>query len=260
MSAIIIENGLVHYEALGRGKPVLFLHGWIGSWRYWMPTMEAVSDRYRTYAFDLWGFGDSDKSSQRYEIDAYVSLVGLFMDELGLVKAPIIGHSLGAVVGTLFAARTPDRVDKLMTVSMPLQSSLINRKLVSGGDGLLDRTIGRKQAQQAYPEVALEADKADPNVVALSARSMAELDLRLEMDKITRPVLMVHGEKDALVAPSSPEAVQDLEQNVRQIVLRDSLHFPMLDEAAKFHRLVRDFLESDLASLVLKDEWKRRSR
>ena len=260
MSAIIVENGLLHYEALGRGKPVLFLHGWIGSWRYWMPTMEAVSDRYRTYAFDLWGFGDSDKSSQRYEIDSYVSLVGLFMDELGLIKAPIVGHSLGAVVGMLFAARTPDRVDKLMTVSMPLQSSLISRKLVSGGDGLLDRTIGRKQAQQAYPEVALEADKTDPNVVALSARSMADLDLRLEMDKITRPVLMVHGEKDALVAPSSPEALQDLEQNVRQIVLRDSLHFPMLDEAAKFHRLVRDFLESDLASLVLKDEWKRRSR
>ena len=260
MSAIIVENGLLHYEALGRGKPVLFLHGWIGSWRYWMPTMEAVSDRYRTYAFDLWGFGDSDKSSQRYEIDSYVSLVGLFMDELGLIIAPIVGHSLGAVVGMLFAARSPDRVDKLMTVSLPLNSSLINRKLVSGGDGLLDRTIGRKQAQQAYPEVALEADKADPNVVALSTRSMAELDLRLEMDKITRPVLMVHGERDALVAPSSPEAVQDLEQNVRQIVLRDSLHFPMLDEAAKFHRLVRDFLESDLASLVLKDEWKRRSR
>jgi pimeloyl-ACP methyl ester carboxylesterase len=256
MSAIIVENGLVHYEALGRGKPVIFLHGWIGSWRYWMPTMEAVSDRYRTYAIDLWGFGDSDKSSQRYEIDSFVSLVGLFMDELGLIKAPIVGHSLGAVVGMLFAARSPDRVDKLMTVSLPLHSSLINRKLVSGGDGLLDRTIGRKQAQQAYPEVALEADKADPNVVALSARSMADLDL----DKITRPVLMVHGEKDALVAPSSPEALQDLEQNVRQIVLRDSLHFPMLDEAAKFHRLVRDFLESDLASLVLKDEWKRRSR
>lgn len=260
MSAIIIENGLVHYEALGRGKPILFLHGWIGSWRYWMPTMEAVSDRYRTYAFDLWGFGDSDKSSQRYEIDSYVSLIGLFMDELGLVKAPVIGHSLGAVVGMLFAARMPDRVDKLMTVSMPLHSSLINRKLVASGDGLLDRTIGRKQAQQAYPELALEADKADPNVVALSTRSMSDLDLRLEMDKITRPMLMVHGEKDTLVALPPPEAVHGLEENVRQIVLRDSLHFPMLDEAAKFHRLVRDFLDSDLASLVLKDEWKRRSR
>jgi pimeloyl-ACP methyl ester carboxylesterase len=260
MSATIVENGLVHYEALGRGKPVLFLHGWIGSWRYWMPTMEAVSDRYRTYAVDLWGFGDSDKLPQRYEIDSYVSLIGLFMDQLGLVHTSIVGHSLGAVVGTLFAARTPDRVDKLMTISMPLHSSLINRKLVAGGDSLLDRTLGRKQAQQAYPEVALEADKADPNVVALSARSMADLDLRLEMGMITRPLLMVHGEKDALIAPPPHEAVQDLEENVRQIVLRDSLHFPMLDEAAKFHRLVRDFLESDLASLVLKDEWKRRSR
>ena len=260
MSAIIVENGLVHYEALGRGKPVLFLHGWIGSWRYWMPTMEAVSDRYRTYAFDLWGFGDSDKASQRYEIDSYVSLLGLFMDELGLVKASIVGHSLGAVVGTLFAGRRPDRVDRLMTISLPLHSSLINRKLVAGGDSLLDRTMGRKQAHQVYPEVALEADKADPNVVALSMRSMADLDVRLEMDKITRPLLMVHGEKDALVAPPPPEAMQDLEENVRQIVLRDSQHFPMLDEAAKFHRLVRDFLESDLASLVLKDEWKRRSR
>jgi len=260
MSAIIVENGLLHYEALGRGKPVLFLHGWIGSWRYWMPTMEAVSDRYRTYAFDLWGFGDSDKSPQRYEIDAYVSLIGLFMDELGLVKAPIIGHSLGAVVAMLFAAHMPDRVDKLMTISMPLNLSLVNRKLVTSGDGLLDRTIGRKQAQQAYPEVALEADKADPNVVALSARSMAGLDLRLELDRVTRPLLMVHGEKDQLVMAPPPEAVQDLEDNVRQIALRDASHFPMLDEAAKFHRLVRDFLESDLSSLVLKDEWKRRSR
>jgi len=260
MSAIIVENGLVHYEALGRGKPVLFLHGWIGSWRYWMPTMEAVSDRYRTYAFDLWGFGDSDKSPQRYEIDSYVSLVGLFMDELGLVQTPIIGHSLGAVVAMLFAARMPERVDKLMTISMPLHNSLINRKLISSGDSLLDRTIGRKQAQQIYPEVALEADKADPNVAAFSARSMSDLDLRLELDKITRPLLMVHGEKDQLITAPSPETVQDLEDTIRQIALRDSSHFPMLDEAAKFHRLVRDFLESDLASLVLKDEWKRRSR
>jgi pimeloyl-ACP methyl ester carboxylesterase len=260
MSATIVENGLVHYEALGRGKPVLFLHGWIGSWRYWMPTMEAVSDRYRTYAFDLWGFGDSDKSPQRYEIDSYVSLISLFMDELGLVKAPIIGHSLGAVVAMLFTARLPDRVDKLMTISMPLQSSLISRKMVTGGDNLLDRTLGRKQAQQAYPEVALEADKADPNAAALSVRSIADLDLRLELDKITRPTLMVHGDKDPLIGPPPLEAVQDLEDNIRQIALRDSLHFPMLDEAAKFHRLVRDFLESDPASLVLKDEWKRRSR
>jgi len=55
MSAVVLDGGIVHYEAFGRGKPILFLHGWLGSWRYWMPTMEAVSDKNRTYALDLWG-------------------------------------------------------------------------------------------------------------------------------------------------------------------------------------------------------------
>ena len=38
MSALIIDNGRIHYEVIGRGEPVLLVHGWIGSWRYWVPT------------------------------------------------------------------------------------------------------------------------------------------------------------------------------------------------------------------------------
>src|SRR5512136_3084990 len=217
MSAIIVENGLVHYEALGRGKPVLFLHGWIGSWRYWMPTMEAVSDHFRTYAFDLWGFGDSDKSSQRYEIASYVSLIGAFMDDLGLIQVPLVGHALGAVAALLFAAHMPDRVSKLMLVSLPLQGGAINRKLYTGNDNVLDRSIGRRQAQQAYPEVAQEADKADNNAVAFSTRSLAMLDLTSEIEKVNRPLLIVHGEKDLLIIPPSLEAISDMEDTARQI-------------------------------------------
>jgi pimeloyl-ACP methyl ester carboxylesterase len=273
MSAIIVENGLVHYEAIGRGKPVLFLHGWLGSWRYWMPTMEAVSDRYRTYALDLWGFGDSDKSHQRYGVESYVSLIGEFMDGLGLVQLPIVGHALGAIAAVLFAAQAPERVDKLMAVSLPLNSAAVSRKISDGGlprrfastragtgergNGLLERALGRKQA---YPEVAMEADKTDPDAITLSTQSLSRLDLRSELDKITRPLLIVHGDRDSLVTPPSADALQGMDEFIRQIGLKDSTHFPMLDEAAKFQRLLRDFLEGDLASLELKEEWKRRAR
>jgi pimeloyl-ACP methyl ester carboxylesterase len=284
MSAIIVENGLVHYEAIGRGKPVLFLHGWLGSWRYWMPTMEAISDHYRTYALDLWGFGDSDKSQQRYGVQSYVSLIGEFMDGMGLVQLPIVGHALGAIAAVLFAAQAPDRVDKLMAVSLPLTASAISRKISDGGlprrsastragtgergNGLLERALGRKQAQQAYPEVAMEADKTDPDAITLSTQSLSNLDLRPELDKITRPLLIVHGERDTLVTPPSADAgpaflsgaVQGADEFIRQIGLKDSMHFPMLDEAARFQRLLRDFLDGDLASLELKEEWKRRAR
>ena len=43
MSALTLDGDLVHYEVLGRGgRPVILLHGWIGSWRYWIPVMQQL--------------------------------------------------------------------------------------------------------------------------------------------------------------------------------------------------------------------------
>ena len=53
MSAIVIKEGLVHYEVIGRGRPLVFIHGWLGSWRYWVSAMEELSTRYRAYPLDL---------------------------------------------------------------------------------------------------------------------------------------------------------------------------------------------------------------
>ena len=83
MSAITIENDLVHYEVLGRGRPVIFIHGWLGSWRYWVPTMQQLSVKYRTYALDLWGFGDSGKDAKPFPEPATLGLVGGAMIAIG---------------------------------------------------------------------------------------------------------------------------------------------------------------------------------
>ena len=66
MSAIILQDEIVHYEVLGRGRPLIFIHGWVGSWRYWIPSMQAASVSFRAYALDLWGFGDSAKEPEKY--------------------------------------------------------------------------------------------------------------------------------------------------------------------------------------------------
>jgi pimeloyl-ACP methyl ester carboxylesterase len=107
MSAILIENDLVHYEVLGRGKPVLFLHSWIGSWRYWIPVMQAASVGYRTYALDLWGFGDTAKN-QKYSIEDQTQLIIQFLDKLGIFRIAIVGHGLGGLVALDLAKKTPD--------------------------------------------------------------------------------------------------------------------------------------------------------
>lgn len=120
MSAITIDNDLVHYEVLGRGRPVVFVHGWLSSWRYWLPSMQHLSMKYRTYALDLWGYGDSSKDTEKLSLEAQVDLLSQFMDRLGIPKAAFIGHSLGAAVMVRYALLHPERVARLLLISPPV--------------------------------------------------------------------------------------------------------------------------------------------
>jgi pimeloyl-ACP methyl ester carboxylesterase len=267
MSAVVIDGGLVHYEAFGRGKPVLFLHGWLGSWRYWMPTMEAISDRYRTYALDLWGFGDSDKSKPRYEVSDYVALVNNFIDNMGIREAPIIGHSLGAMVALEYAARYPDRAKKVMAVSLPMTSDSINRKLIefTNKSSVMSKVLWWRQI--SYKEIEKEAEKTAEGAITASVQSVSQIDIKSRIQMIAQSadamLLTVYGEKDDMIDPTPNRELNGSNwRNIRPIALAGSKHFPMLDDSAKFTRLLQDFLdiENDLSILELKEEWRRRTR
>ena len=65
MSVIVLNQSVIHYEFLGRGRPVLFLHTWVGSWRYWVPSLQAAAVSHSAYALDLYGFGDTARDSDR---------------------------------------------------------------------------------------------------------------------------------------------------------------------------------------------------
>ncbi len=265
MSAVVINGGLVHYEAFGRGRPVLFLHGWLGSWRYWMPTMEAVSDKHRTYALDLWGFGDSDKSKSRYTVEDYVALVYEFVDKMSIREAPIIGHALGASVALEYAVSHANNVRKVMAVSLPMNPDCINRKLIDfANNSVIAKMMWWRQI--TYKEVQKEAEKVGEGAISDSIQSVAKLDVKSHIQSLSQRdnsmLLAVYGEKDDIIDPNPTRDLNGSWLNVRQIGLSDSKHFPMLDEAAKFHRLLKDFLdvENDLSVLELKEEWRRRTR
>lgn len=263
MSAVVLNEGLIHYEAIGRGTPLIFIHGWLGSWRYWMPAMEELSATHRAYALDMWGFGDSDKPDTLYTMDAYIKLLGEFLDKLILqpLRPTLIGHALGGVVALLFAAQAPERVEQVMAVSVPLVGAHINRPLngFSGNGDALARLITR---QANFPEVDLEARKTDATAIANSINSVKAHDLRNTLLPIEAPVLLVYGGNDSLIKPPPEEWMQNCDDNVRTIFLDNTQHFPMLEERNKFNRLLKDFLdaEGDLRSLELKEEWQRRLR
>lgn len=262
MSAIILESSLVHYEALGRGKPLLFLHDWLGSWRYWVPTMVDLSSSFRAYALDFWGFGDSDKIANRYSIPGYVNQVELFMDQMGIGSVPIIGHGLGGLVGIYYALSHPERVEQIMAVNTPLAAEQISRPLsaFTGSENPARTVLGRRL--KSYEEVDIEADKTDGNAVAQSVQSALDQNLLDILGDIDHPLLLVHGIEDTIIEPPSTETLGLLDYNVYPLMLEGTQHYPMLEETSKFNRLLRDFLlhKDNWTEIRVKDEWRRRMR
>lgn len=262
MSAIILRDEIIHYEVLGRGKPLIFLHDWVGSWRYWIPTMQAASLSFRTYALDLWGFGDTAKNPSHYSLEQQVDLLNEFMEEMGIGKVALIGHGFGAILSILYTLRHPNSVDRLLGISFPMNEETINPRIRSGSPlELADWLLGRNSSHEA---AWAEAIKADPKAILLSLTGLQAVELNTLPKQLQTPLLLVHGLNDPAIAVPNSDQVASLSENTHHIVFEQSGHYPMLDETSKFNRLLSDFLS--LASgasprqLQLKEEWKRRVR
>jgi pimeloyl-ACP methyl ester carboxylesterase len=262
MSAILLERDLVHFEVLGRGRPILFLHDWVGSWRYWIPTMQSVSVTFRAYAIDLWGFGDSAKNPQRFSLNQQVSMLSSFMDQMGIGRVALVGHGLGAVVGVLFAQRYPELVDRVMAAAMPLDGGMVDPRLRADGpaalaDWLLDHSAAAETARA-------DAPKADPRAIVTSLDDLQAINFGQITAGFSTACLLVHGQNDPAVALPGLERIAGLPYPTHEIIFDQSGHFPMLDEASKFNRLLADFLAllqgESPRELLLKEEWKRRVR
>jgi len=261
MSAILLDGGIVHYEVIGRGRPIIFLHGWVGSWRYWVPAMQTASTAFRAYAVDMWGFGETARDVTRYGIDKQVALLDHFLQELGMGKVAIVGHGLGALVGLLFTMRYPTVVDRIMAVEAPFEPSAINNRLRSASlPELTDWLLSKDAASEPARTDGL---KADPLAISSSFSSPELFNLSHRLGSLSNPCLLVYGQNDpAISSPPFEQASAPL--NMHSVVLEQSAHFPMLDDAARFNRLLTDFLA--LASgesprdLQMKEEWVRRVR
>jgi pimeloyl-ACP methyl ester carboxylesterase len=259
MSSIVTDRGLVHYEAYGRGRPAILLHGWLESWDHWLGTMEFLSQHCKAYALDFWGFGESGKQGGGFTVQDYVEMVDQFMESLGIEHAPVIGHSMGGTVSLSLALEHPKRVRKVAVVGSPIV-----------GDGLA--LVLRCAARRPLASLAYQM----PGVIPLGARffspllardwktwykmferdlsrttlesfhhsiaSLRRTDLRPRLKEIQIPSLGIYGRADRIVNPRQGEVLARGSQLAEVRYFEHSGHFPMLDEPELFHQTLLEFL------------------
>jgi len=253
---------MVHYETIGRGRPVILLHGWINSWDVWREAMLilAQQNNYRVHALDFWGFGHSSKpikdSYEPYRIASYVEMVLQFMDNLGIRHAPIAGHSLGGTVALQFALDHPERVSKVVIVGSPIHGASLNPILKLAGYSWIARLVWRLPLiRSSIMHILLAGDSKkvrrmifrDVQRTSLdsffqSIGDLRDTDLRGDIGYLRIPTLGIFGQKDNIVSPSNAEILAECVNGSEVTMMNQSRHFPMADEPDRFVSALIAFL------------------
>ena len=261
MSSITTDQGIVHYEVYGRGRPVILLHGWLGSWGLWQETMTYLGQSFRTYALDFWGFGESGKKRSTYAVSDFVSLVDQFMERLGIAQAPIVGHSMGGTVSMMMALQFPQRVTKVVVVGSPIVGSSLALPLkLAGYRGIafmLFNMMGAFRLAMRYYSPMICSDPRFPAMMdndlsrttlesfLVSIASLRRTDLRSQLSQIKIPAMGMFGDRDIIVNPRQWQTMQTGIPTARIERFKNAGHFIMLDEPMQFKLILKDFITSE---------------
>ncbi|HXC94607.1 MAG TPA: alpha/beta hydrolase [Edaphobacter sp.] len=114
--AFVLVNGAkLHYQRAGTGRPLLLLHGLVGSAKNWRRNISFLSRDSNVFAVDLFNMGESDRvPGLDASLEATADHLAAYMDALGLPEADIAGHSHGGAIAMMLAARHPNRVRRLI--------------------------------------------------------------------------------------------------------------------------------------------------
>ncbi|MER7671889.1 alpha/beta hydrolase [Kitasatospora sp. NPDC096128] len=116
---VIDGRRLSYLDFGGTGRPLLALHGHLSEGAVWTGLAAELGPDWRVIAPDQRGQGESERAAD-YSREGYLADIEALLDHLGLERAVLLGHSLGAINAYQFAARHPERVEAIVNVEGPL--------------------------------------------------------------------------------------------------------------------------------------------
>lgn len=264
----------------GDGPPVLFLHGLTGVAEVWGPTVEALGEGSRYLAMDQRGHGHSPKPPSGYAIADYIQDVRAVVQEMGIAPLHLVGHSMGARVAMVFAARHPELLRSVAIVdigpeawrqnyeqtvkglarlllSYPNMDAALSRGRSRGGESV-DSALTSAPSDAPSPERLRAIAEArmqtlpDGSIAWLASREALERSVIshrsrsfwTEWKRIDIPALLVRGGDSTEVREHISDKMRELNSRVEFVQLDDVGHnIPLLAPKRLAHTL-REFWQA----------------
>lgn len=265
-----VGGARVHYLHAGSGRPMLLIHGLVGSSRNWRNNIEALAEHGSVYAIDLVNMG---KSQRVGEVDpglqAAANRIIAVMDALGLAEADVVAHSHGGAIALMLAALFPRRVKRLILFApanpycrsgdsfvrtystlwggfcarlLPYSPTPIQRlvlgEIYGGSDGVVDSCLQEVVDGLRNP-VTLR------HVLRIIRGWFSERDkLKASLGRVKKiPILLVWGGRDCTVSVSSAAKLHRKLKGSELAVLPGAGHAVFEERPELANRIVLEWLD-----------------
>ncbi len=261
----VLANGIrTNVHDVGQGPPVLMIHGsgpGVTAWANWRLVMPELARQARVIAPDMVGFGYTDRpQGQRYDMEAWVAQAVGLLDALGIEQTDLVGNSFGGALALALAIRHPKRVRRLVlmgsvgvtfaitpgldavwgyTPSLDNMRGLLD--IFAYDRGLVSDELARLRYEASIRPGFQESFAAmfpAPRQRWVDAMVSAEQDIRA----LPHDTLIVHGREDQVIPLSNSLTLSQWIARSQLHVYGQCGHWTQIEHAARFARLVGNFL------------------
>jgi pimeloyl-ACP methyl ester carboxylesterase len=245
---------------IGGGTPLVLLHAFPLSSAMWLAQREGLAAKFRVLTPDLRGFGGSALGTDEPSVDAMADDVAALLDDRGVDRAIIGGHSMGGYVALAFCRRHPDRVlgavladtkatadtdearDARLRTAERLEADGTVEVLLAD---LLPRLVGpttMRTRALVYGRVRGLVQSAPPQAAAWAQRAMAARPDSLDaLAGFRPPVLVLHGTEDAIITEDDARTMAQALPNAELIVIPGAGHLTAVEQPQLFNDAVTEF-------------------
>jgi pimeloyl-ACP methyl ester carboxylesterase len=267
----LVNGARIYYQRAGTARPLLLLHGLVGSAKNWRRNINFLSRDSAVYAVDLFNMGRSDRiHGLDAGLEATADRLAAYMDAVALDQADIAAHSHGGSVAMMFAARYPDRVRRLILFAPANPFCDLGDQLIRFYQTRLGIRFARliPFLPRVLKAAALSRMYGDPSRVAEDALDGYTqglhipgtvdhvlqiiqrwfVDMRLLRDALSglaaKPTLLIWGDRDRVVGLNSAHELQRKLQHSSLLVLPGVGHIPFEEMPEICNQAMRDWLSS----------------
>lgn len=230
----------IYYDVVGKGSPILLVHGWGGSRQSLQPLAQLLCKKHKTIIVDLPGFGQSDTPPPTWGTPEYADVLVALLDELKISKINYFGHSFGGSLG-IYLAVTTNKINKLVLCNSSYKRRQHRSPLVRFAHHILP-SYRSPLKRVLYRMFFRGSDLARYPHLEQNFRNIMKYDLSPMVDKVGAPTLIIWGAEDTVTPVALAHNLHQGIKNSKLIVIPNTRHALPISEPQLLVDPIEQFL------------------